>query len=182
MPAYLDPRAGVQLSEAIAEAYASATVGDPVLITLELHHPSFTAPARVVNDYRTLTATLEADAPYNAGEAVEFIGVPFRYTKPEQSDSGAPAAVGIEIDNVSLAITELLLQAIESDEPVLVIEREYLPSDTSAPHVLPVLQLEMGGIQVGVETVSAQLTFGNLTNRKFPATQYTAENAPGLAP
>jgi hypothetical protein len=180
MPSYLDPRAGVSISEAIAEAYASATAGDPVLLTLELHHPDFTAPARVVNDFRTLTATLEADAPYNAGEAVEFSGVPFRYTKPEQTDSGAPAAVGIEIDNVSREITNLLLLAAESFEPVRVIEREYLPSDTSAPHVLPVTTMELSGIEVSVETVRAQLSFGNLTNRKFPSLQYTAENSPGL--
>jgi hypothetical protein len=181
MPTYLPPRAGVSISEDAAQNYASATVGDPVLLTLELIHPAFTQPARVVNDLRNLTATLEAGAPYNAGAAVEFIGVPFRYTKPEQSDSGAPAAVPVEIDNVSRALTELLMLARESMEPVEVIEREYLPSDTSAPHVLPPTRLELTNIVITPETVSAQLGFGNLTNRKFPPRIYTAEDFPGLA-
>jgi hypothetical protein len=180
MPAYLPARAGVSISQAMAESYASATAGDPALMTLELHHPDFTAPARVVNNLRNLTATLEDDAPYNAGEAVEFIAVPFRYIRPPQSDESAPAPVAVEIDNVSLALTTLLMQALESMEPVQVIAREYLPSDTSAPHVLPVTTLEMTGIEIGVETVRAQLTFGHLTNRKFPVRQYTAENTPGL--
>jgi Domain of unknown function (DUF1833) len=174
MPIYLPPRLGLSHSEAIAEAYASATAGDPVLLTLEIHHPDFDEPARVVNDFRNFTATLEADAPYNAGEAVLFTAVLFRYTKPEQvaDGSGAPAAVGIEIDNVSGHIAELLMMARESMQPVTVIEREYLPSDTSAPHVLPVTSMTMSNIVIGVETAKANLSFGDLTNRKFPAKVY----------
>lgn len=176
MPTYLPSRLGLSHSEAIAEAYASATAGDPVLLTLEVSHPAFSEPARVVNDFRDLTATLEATAPYNPSTAVLFSAVPFRYTKPEQTaesaNAGAPAAVGIEIDNVSGYIAELLIQAKESMEPVTVIEREYLPSDTSAPHVVPVTVMTMSNIVIGVETVRANLSFGDLTNRKFPAKVY----------
>lgn len=176
MPTPLPASLGISHSEAIAEAYASATAGDPVLVALEISHPLWDEPVRVVNDFRNLTATLEATAPYNAGEAVEFTAVPFRYIKMEQTadlaNSGAPAAVGIEIDNVSRHITELLILARTTLVPVTVIEREYLPSDTSAPHVLPVTVLTMSDISVTVDTARGKLSFGNLTNRKFPTRVY----------
>jgi hypothetical protein len=185
MPTYLPSRLGLELSDAIAEAYASATAGDPVLFTLELHHPEFTAPARIVNDWRAHVLTLEADAPEDPSTAVTFTGVPFRYARPDQvaelKAAAAPAAVPIEIDNVSLELATLMLLAKESEEPVTVIAREYLPSDTSAPHVLPVLTLTMTNIELGVETVTAQLTFGDLTNLRFPRRPYTAALFPGLA-
>lgn len=182
MPTYLPANAGLQLSEAIAEAYASANVGDPVLLTLEFRHPDFVdddgnpTSAWVVNDYRNLVAFDE--------DSIErtFIGVPFKYVKPDQTDSGAPKAAQIELDNVSLEVSRLLMQARESDDPVEVVEREYLPSDLTAPHVLPVTVTELAAPAITVETVSASCTFGNLTNRKYPARTYTAEDFPALAP
>jgi Domain of unknown function (DUF1833) len=64
------------LTEALAEVYASNPQDEVVLNTLELRHPTFVddagnpAPIRVVADYASATATLETDAPLNAGEAV----------------------------------------------------------------------------------------------------------------
>jgi hypothetical protein len=182
MPTYLPANAGIELSEAIAEAYASSKIGDPILLTLEFRHASFTDEEGnpishyIVNDFRELSATDEDS------NVRTFLPVPFRFTKPDQSDSGAPKAARIEIDNVSLILARLLMQARESDEPVQVIAREYLPSDTSAPHVIPVTGTELSSPVITVETVSAELGFGNLTNRKFPARSYTAEDFPALAP
>lgn len=182
MPTYLPPNAGVQLSQAVAEAYASATAGDPVLITLEVRHPSFVdeagAPtsAWIVNDLRPLVANDDN------GVSRTYIGVPFRFTKPEQTDSGAPRSPTIEIDNVSLEVARLLMLARGSEDPVEVVVREYLPSDTSAPHVLPVTVMELTAPVITSETVSAQVGFARLTNLKYPARTYTAEAFPGLAP
>jgi hypothetical protein len=181
MPDYLPMHAGVQISEAIAEAMASATIGDPILLTLELRHPSFVdesdnpVSAWIVNDLRNLVAFDENDVERT------FIGVPFRYVKPEQSDSAAPQVPAVAVDNVSLEVTRLLMLAKGSDDPVQVIEREYLPSDLSAPHVLPVTVLELSAPVITAETVTGQLIFGNLTNRKYPARTYTAEDFPALA-
>jgi len=183
MPVYLPPRLGLEHSEAIAEAYASSIAGDPVMLCLEIMHPDFPEPVRIVNDFRNFYATLEADAPIDAGLEVLFIPVPFRYIKPEQTadGSGAPAAVAVEIDNVSRQLAELMLLARECNSAVSVIEREYLPSDTTAPHVLPVTRLTLSNIVLTVDVVRANLSFGDLTNRKFPALTYTAEAFPGLA-
>ena len=54
---------GTTLSQALKEAYASAPANVVIYHTMELRHPAFTAPIRVVRDYAPLTATLEATAP-----------------------------------------------------------------------------------------------------------------------
>jgi hypothetical protein len=182
MPTYLPANAGVQFSEAYAEAIASAKAGDPLLLTLEVRHSDFVdedgnaTSYWIVNDFRNLTATDEDSVVRT------FIAVPFRFVWPEQTDSGAPKPAAMEIDNVSRQLTTLLLQARESDEPVECVLRMYLPSDTTAPHILPVTVMEVINPVVTSETVSVQLTFGSLTNRKFPARIYTAEEFPSLAP
>jgi hypothetical protein len=187
MPTYLPPRVGISLSEALAETYALSNVDEPVLVTLEIHHPDFRLPsgaptaARVVNDWQNLTATLEAGAPLNAGEAVLFTACPFTYTKPEQTDSGAPASVSIVIDNVSRQLTMLLDQAAESMIPVLVIERIYLPSDTSAPHEMPPTSMYLSAPQITPTTVTLTASFGNLTNRRFPGARYKRKQYAALS-
>lgn len=187
MPTFLPPRLGISLSDAIAEAFTSAPVDDTWLLTLELHHSSFVdefgnpTAARVVNDWADLTATLEADAPINASEAVVFKGVPFRYTMPEQTDSGAPNAVTIEIENVSRDLTALLDLAVGSNEAILLIERQYMASDTSGPHILPVTKVYLSNVVVTTTTVQAQASFGNLTNRRFPGARYLRDEFLGLS-
>lgn len=182
MPTYLPERLGVSISEAAAEAYASATAGEVRLVAFELHHPAFTAPARVVADWVNHTLTHEATAAVDPGVACEYIGVPLRYVPPEQSAEGnAPALGRVEIDNVSLTIGRLLRLAKESREPITLIIREYLPSDKSAPHILPPLVMNLTGIVLTTETASGQLSFGDLTNRRFPPRLYTTADFPTLA-
>lgn len=179
MPIYLDPRLGVSYSEAIAESMASNKQGDPILLTLELQNENFVddagnpTSAWIVNDYRPLVAKDED------GNERTFRPVPFRYTMPEQTDSGAPAAVQIEVDNVSQILTKQLARAGRS--PVYIVEREYLPSDTSAPHVLPPTKMVLSNVEAGSTTVTAQASFGDFNNRKFPFATYTRELFPALA-
>lgn len=179
MPTYLDPRLGISYSEAIAESMANNVQGDPILLTLELRNANFVddngdpTSAWIVNDYQSLQAYDED------GVLRTFLPVPFRYAKPEQTDGGQPAAVQIEVDNVSQILTQQLLRA--GRDPVYVIEREYLPSDTSAPHVLPPTQMVLTNVKARVETVTGQATFGDFSNRKFPFNTYTREKFPALA-
>jgi hypothetical protein len=178
----LPENAGVAFSEAYANAISSAKMGDPLLVALEVRHPDFEDESGnptsyyIVSDNRSLTATDEDS------ETHTYIPIPFRFIPPEQTDSGAPKPAALEIDNVSLQLSQLLLMANSSATPVEVVVRMFLRSDTSTPHVLPVLVMEATEPVITSETVSVQLTFGALTNRKFPARVYTAEDFPGLTP
>lgn len=175
------------MSEAIAESYAQADVGDVQLYTLELHHPDFVdddgnpTAARFVNDWVDHDLGLEATAPLNAGETVTFKGLPFKANLPEETDTGAPAVLNIEVENVSRHITPLLDMALPSEEPVMMIIREYMSSDKTAPHKLPVVKMFLTNIVVTPTSMTAGASFGNLTNRRFPGVRYTRVTHPGLA-
>jgi hypothetical protein len=182
MPTYRPLNVGVQQSEALAAAYISSPSDDPVMVTLEVMHPNGNA-LRMVNDWELLTATLEDDAPLNAGEEVTFAGIPFSIVRPPETDGGAPGAVTCTIDNLSAQITELVMAIQESGSPVRVILRTYLPSDTSAPHELPVLTMYVRSPVVITSSHQAQFqcSFGDLTNRKFPKLTYRSETHPTLS-
>lgn len=167
------------LSDALKEAYASAPAEIAILHTLELRHPNFTAPIRVVNDHENLTATLESDASANPGQAVEFIRFAFRFRLPDVSTSGMPE-IEIEIDNVDATLVAYLDAAAQSDELIEVTYRPYLSTDTSAPQMDPPLTLVMHDVEVDIFAIRGRASFGDFGNYRFPVDNYDQERFPGL--
>lgn len=168
------------LSAAIREAYASAPVASVVIHTLELWHPSFSAPVRVVRDRAALDARIEAGAARNAGEVVTFTAYAFDIVPPDQTATGLPQ-VTIEIDNVSREIAAQIDLAVRQPEPITAIYRAYL-SDTAldGPETDPPLELTLMTVSANVFRVRATAGFPNLLNRKFPALAYDLDSFPGL--
>lgn len=187
MPTFVDNRPGATMSEAIKEAYASAP--DDVVIhhTLELRHPFFKDDAgngtavRVVKDNQNLTATLEADAPVNGGQTVEFIALNFDFVLPGEDDKGAVPEIVVTIDNVGRTLVQHLDAAIESETPIEITYRPYLSTDLTAPHMNPPLTMTLRSIDVSPFKVTARATFADLANKKFPSAVYEARSFPGLA-
>lgn len=169
------------LSQAIKEAYASAPSTSVIYHTLEIYHPSFTVPIRVVRDKVNLTATLEATAPRDASTAVEFIGYQFDITPPEISTSGVPQCT-VEIDNVSRDILAQIENAVNggSQELITICYRAFLSDDLSAPENDPPLTLTVSDIVATVFRITATAGFANLANKRFPNMDYTSEVFPGL--
>ena len=185
-PVMRPPKRGVTYSEAIAAAYASAPETEIVLDTLEIHHASFIddfgAPfaIRVVNDHEPLTATLEAGAPMNPGAAVLFKACYFEFRRPSETESGSLPEVELSISNVSRLIIPHLDRIKESRSVVTVIWRPYLVSDLSGPHMNPPLALTLRYIQADMNNLTARAGFTDLSNRRFPASEYTAKKFPQL--
>lgn len=167
------------LSQAIREAYASAPADLVIYHTLELRHPAFSQPIRVVRDWADLTCTLEATAPSNPSEEVTFISFPFDFTKPEVSASGVPQMT-IEIDNVDRAIVANIEAALSSTDMVQATYREYISSDLSGPQNDPPIHLTIMSISADVFRVKAVAGFPDLINRRFPSLEYDSELFPGL--
>lgn len=165
------------LSAAIKEAYVNAK--GVVYHTLELRHPKFTSPVRVVRGYGGITARLEASAPANPGEYVDFVNMPFELTRPEQSSTGVPS-ITITIDNVSREIVANIELALASTDLVVATYREYLDSDLSGPQNDPPTHLDIMTCSASVFTVTATAGFTNLNNKKFPTEEYSTERFPGL--
>jgi len=188
MPAFTDPPLnGVSHSDALKEAYVHAETTAVIHTTVELNNDDFTdadgnpTGIRLVRDFQDLQATLEDDAPLNPGEEVTFIGLPFEFTRPSERDGGEPPEVQLAIDNVSCEVMRQLKQTQGSLNVTTVTIREYLSTDTSAPHIDPPLVLELQGAVADVDRVTARASFGSLANSRFPADNYDAERFPGLS-
>lgn len=179
------PRRGVSYSEALARAYAVAPEEEIVLDTIELLHPAFIqdgviVAVRVVNDHSPLSAFLEADAPLNGGEEVEFKNCYFQFRRPAESESASLPEVELQVDNVARVLIPYLDQAKESRVPITLIWRPYLVSDLSGPHMNPPLTLTLRGVGGDMNSLTGRAGFSDLTNRRFPASEYTSKKFPGL--
>ena len=169
------------LSQAIKEAYASAPAAI-IYHTLEIYHPSFTVPIRVVRDNATLSAKLEATAPRDASTIVDFIGYKFDITPPEISTNGTPQCT-VEIDNASREILAQIEAAVNggSQELITMCYRAFLEGNlTVGPENNPPLTLTVSDINANVFRISATAGLPNLANKRFPSLDYTSEGFPGL--
>lgn len=168
------------LSEAIKEAYASAPSDVVIVNTLEIRHPAFTAPIRVVSDYIPVTAKLEAAAPLNGGEMVEFIPFAFELSLPEVMDKGVPE-MGIKLDNVSREILQNIELAIPQPDKLEVTYRAFLSNDlASGPHNDPPLHLTIMSIEADAMSITAKASLIDFVNKKFPSKEYDERQFPGL--
>lgn len=196
------------LSDAIREAYASAPADVVTLHTIELLHPAFTAPVRVVRNHADqqswidlggatvsavldamdddarrlvgLVARLEESAPENAGEMVAWIGLAFDVDLPEVNTSAAPEAT-VTIDNVGQEVCEQIERAATSTKKIRLIYRPYLSTDIEGPQADPPMLLTLADVTVTDMQISGTAGFPDVGNRAFPNETYTASRFPGLA-
>lgn len=169
----------VSYDEAYEELLARAPAGDVLLHTVELRHPVFTAPVRVVNAYADQTLTLEATAPVDGGQAVTFQAMAFQFELPGQ-EAGRLPRLKLALDGVSREIAGALDQAVADIAPVDMTYREWRASDPLTVHN------RIGGFviaraRVTATRVEADCEFRNLANVPFPRRRYTVAEFPGLA-
>lgn len=181
MPDMLPPLAGVSFSRAYAEACTVAPVDRVILLCMEIWSADFDEAAYIVADKQAHDARLEATAPRNASTYVTHVPVAIDATWPGETDDDTPAGRLI-IDGVSPVLAEQLDRARGSLNPVHTIWRQYISTDLSAPHRLPVLLLELSNVNVTDLRVTATASRpGPRGGRRFPAVAYTRLTHPGLA-
>lgn len=187
MPTFLNPEAGLELSAALAELAIAANVGRIRFETYELWHPSMAVPIRVVSDTDPLVATLEDTAPRNAGEEVTFRAVKVQSEVPSETDSPGEAQLFFTVDNVAGDIKAALDLARQATDPAVrdaqwqIIERVYVSSDLSAPHIRPVFKCT--AVQVLIKGNAARFTasYRDSASTAIPAITFTPERYPSLA-
>ena len=168
------------LTAALQEAYAAAPDNVVLLHTLEIRHPSFAAPIRVVRDHEDLVAKLEATAPLNPNQNVTFTRFVFDFELPEVGDRPNPEIV-IKIDNVDRSIVQNIELAMSNPQVIEITYRPYLSTDLTAPQMNPPLTMQVKSIEADVFSVTARCGFQDFANKKFPADEYTIKRFPGLA-
>lgn len=186
MPVYLEPLNGIAISEAMAESAIGARVDRIMLSTFELWHPVMDAPIRAVVDTEPLVATLEATAPRNPLEAVDFKPTTMQIEFPEESESGNSPTLTLTVSNVSRMLKDVLDAIRDSLDPSVLygqwelIERVYASDDTTAPAKLPVLKLTVTKVRTQGPLSTLTAAYRDSANTAVPAVTFTPEAYPGL--
>lgn len=172
----------VELSEALKEAWATAPTLDTALHTLEFRHPSAAAPIRIVSDFGTLLHTgdpndiygwvlkLEATAPANPSQNVEFLSVMFDFQEPDQEE-GSLGQMQISFDNAMQDLSEFLDTAVQYSQPMEVTYRCYLASDPNEP-MMVMNGLTVTDVKSTLLKVTASAAFMDFMNNNFPSLIY----------
>lgn len=169
----------------ITEAYVYAT-DDVEIATVELRHSSIVSdtgapgairlasvfvPADQIEAEPYFEARLEADAPRDAGQIVQFIRAPIQIDRPERSSTGVPQ-VQFRIANVDARIGAALIAIARTDEPVEMTIRVFtLASRLSGePEVLG--GFELLDPEIDALTVSIRAQGPDVTNIRFARQTY----------
>lgn len=182
MPVFTRPALnGISLSDALVEAAVVAPVDVVVLRTYEIRNLYLAMPLRLVVSSNDFIATLEADAPADAGASVLFYACSVEIELlPESSDAGSPE-VGITITNVNGEISNLLSVSRDSFEPWEITERIYLSNDASGPAKLPVLTLNITSVSMNGKSANLKASFGDALKLAVPRLTFSRLEYPGLA-
>ena len=163
------------MTPAEKEAYANADDNRVMLYTLELMHPQFTQPLRIVADNDPLTAEIET------GDTVLFTPFFFSIKRPPISEEPDPS-LQITVDNVSGFMTPYLDIASRSGDSIHVVFRPYLvdEGDDSITR-LSSIKLAIRNANATMTSVTLTAAHINPANLPFPKENYTSDRFPGLA-
>lgn len=174
-------------SEAVLEAFATASSDEVIFDTLELIHPNFRGDngeqitVRIVLGNDNIQAKLEASAPFNPNQVVTFLACDFSIKLPDVSTSVVPQ-LQISIANTDRTMSKHIEEAAEVYDAIQVIYRPYLLSSLlNGPEADPPYLLEMADITVDVFQISGTATLDNVYNWPFPAKTYKPSVFRGLA-
>jgi len=197
-----------QVTEAMLEAWAVAPSNIVILDTLEIRHPSFVTPIRVVRNFEDLAtwvrldgpnvqpvldamdpedremvglvARLEDTAPANAGEYVPFIALAFDVVLPKVDSVPLPETT-LTMDNVSREISDALELASQSQYQTEVTYRPYHSNNVAYPQMDPPLTMILSNVKGNTMRVTGRAHVMDIGNRSYPGETYNVETFPGLA-
>jgi hypothetical protein len=178
------------LSEALKEAYASASANTPIIPTLSVYYDGllnddndpdelylfngFNYDTLDANGVPKLTAMIESLNAINGGRLVEFTGIPFQIGNPNVTEE-AQVSASVTIDNVQQEMIDLLIRAASLGKSIQVTYREYLPDGKLVgPENDPPLRLKLFNVKANSVNVTGSLTTLSIGNRRFPYELYDA--------
>lgn len=178
MPTYQPAEHGLQLSWERLEAAYVAPLQRAMLHHLELYHPR-RGCHRFVADEVDSMATLEADAPDDAGATVEWIAAPLKINPKRQSDDG-DGSWHISLDGVAGLMEIELADTRESLEPWELRCRIYASDDRSGPAQLPIERCFLDSVHTVGAAVQLKLDLSDSVNINIPGLTFKRREYPSL--
>jgi hypothetical protein len=132
-------------------------------------------PIRVALDSENLDSTLTVDGTDTYSTAVTFAGGFFGIELPEEAGENI-SSVRINVDNVDRVIVAAIRNANTQPECRLWVVLRSSPNVVEAGPYYMTLE----SAQYDAMTVTGELVFEDVTNRRYPAHEYTPINTPGL--
>jgi hypothetical protein len=155
----------MSLTQAIQEAYADPEIDDDILDTLELDHPSFETPIRIIAN-----AESDMDLPLEEGRGIVlFQACGVKVTLQGYDDDG-PTSGQLLIENVSKKLVPYLKAAVQAGSAMTVTYRGYTTSDLSTP----------GEVRGGMLLSRVSLSPTTATGTLEPATKADRQAFPRL--
>ena len=136
-----------------------------LLTALEIHHPAVAAPVRVIND--TEDRTIEGN---------RYIALRFDASLADDVEGKAPQAE-LSIDNVGRELTQWI-EAAQGGVGATVRVMQVL--DLPDPPVEWELTMDVAGMQLDAERVTARLGFDPLLGRAAVTLRHDPQTSPGL--
>ena len=170
------------MNEALREAYARADATVLHLDTLELRHPQFQDGVIRLDSYDVdIGIGLEANAPLNGGETVQFFANGMDVSMPSIS-TDPDGEVIAQIDGVSGFLQPYFGNANKTQIPIEATVRPigYDVTKKTALDVLEIRHLQVRHVQIRLATIVLTMGYTNSANIEFPAINYTADSHPGL--
>jgi len=184
------------LSEALAEAYASAPAARPILDTMSIYYTGLVdgagqptevyvycgydgdrtnADGVLEKDFR-----LEAEARAHGGAVVAFLNVPFQVTLPKVTGE-AIARGQLILDGVGREIAGHLLEAIALGASIEVTYRAYLAGlEDDGPQNDPPLAFSLENVSATPLQVKGDIALPNMGNKRFPGRLYDTTRFPAI--
>jgi hypothetical protein len=181
MPNYRPPLRGIRLSDALAEAAASAPVSRTILACYEFAHPL--RVLRVVNNTEDVTVTHEAGAALNPSGSATYWAAPLTVGVPEESPAAGSPEVVITLSNVSGQVKQMLDEVRAEPEALeswTVTERLYASDDLTAPARMPPMRLTVLGVEISGQIATIRCGYGDPARRSVPRATFRSSQYPGL--
>ena len=150
--------------------YASAPADEVVIPTLEIQVPGH-LPIRICTGFEDQLLGVD-------GQFVLFEAGSLQVALPASNTTGQQTLT-FGVSNVNGVVQRYVDDALEAGQLVLLIYREYLASDKSAP-ASRVRTMTLQGGQLSNGEAQFEAGYYDLLNAAWPRERFTAENAPGV--
>ena len=167
------------LSDALLEAYASASTVAQIVETLEVQVGDPDFPALGGRAIYMCTGLHAQDFNLGAYGWRTFQPMPFKFALPAQDPTGAQA-LSVAIENVDGAVVSFIAHALTMNLPVLIKYRTFFADQPDFSQTPRPLVLTVSGAKVTTRGGVFSATIADFVNRTWPNGFYSYTSYPGL--